>query len=353
MFVTMPLLMVLLVVGTIAQKYMGLYQAHQMFFSSFVFWVGFVPLPGGYLLSGILLVCLTVKFLFKSNWNKKQAGIILTHFGALVLLIGGVFTAVTAREGYMVIPEEQSAAVVEDYHARLLYISHNSSDIAAIPFDQLKAGHPLSLDTVPFGLIVRDVCRNCAPKPRVEDTSDSGLVYHGPAAKVRMEKIPLDPQDEANHAAVTLAVTGSDNPDQDGIYLLTERMPHYPTIVAQGEEYTLRFTRKRETLPFTLYLNDVEKISYPGTDTAREYISRLDIRDNGVSWPTVISMNEPLRYKGYTFYQSSYFVDENGETSVLAVVWNAGWLFPYIASIIMAAGMILHLVINIKKGERK
>jgi len=39
---------VLVIVGTIAQKYIGLYQSQVRFFSSFILWAGPVPLPGGY-----------------------------------------------------------------------------------------------------------------------------------------------------------------------------------------------------------------------------------------------------------------------------------------------------------------
>ena len=61
----------------------------------------------------------------------------------------------------------------------------------------------------------------------------------------------------------------------------------------------------------------------------------------------LIKMNEPLRYKNYTFYQSSFIEEESGETSVFAVVENYGRLFPYISSIIMCFGLLLHLIIKL------
>ena len=58
-------------------------------------------------------------------------------------------------------------------------------------------------------------------------------------------------------------------------------------------------------------------------------------------------MNEPLRYKGYTFYQSSFIETPDGETSVLAAVKNYGRMFPYISSIIMCIGLLIHLFMKL------
>ena len=41
-----------LTAGTLAQKWLGLYAAQKIFFASFIIWVGPIPLPGGYTLTG-------------------------------------------------------------------------------------------------------------------------------------------------------------------------------------------------------------------------------------------------------------------------------------------------------------
>ena len=67
----------------------------------------------------------------------------------------------------------------------------------------------------------------------------------------------------------------------------------------------------------------------------------------------LIQMNDPLRYRGYTFYQASFMQGET-ETTILAVVKNVGRLFPYISSIIMCIGLLIHLVLaspKLFKGE--
>lgn len=107
-FWLLPPLMALLVSGTLAQRWMGLWPAMEMFFSSFIIWAGPVPLPGAYTLLGILSINLTLKFLLKSRWQWEKSGIILSHLGAIILLLGGLLTAMTAREYYMLIDPRRS-----------------------------------------------------------------------------------------------------------------------------------------------------------------------------------------------------------------------------------------------------
>src|ERR1035437_6129671 len=82
-------LMILLVTGTIAQKDIGLYQAQQRYFSSSILWfVGFLPLPGGDMTMGLIFVNLLAKLL-GDPWTSGKAGIIITHVGVFLLLLGG------------------------------------------------------------------------------------------------------------------------------------------------------------------------------------------------------------------------------------------------------------------------
>ena len=62
--------------------------------------------------------------------------------------------------------------------------------------------------------------------------------------------------------------------------------------------------------------------------------------ENNISRRVLIQMNEPLRHRGYTFYQASFIEEEDKQTSVLATVKNYGRMFPYISSIIMVFGFV-------------
>ena len=63
---------------------------------------------------------------------------------------------------------------------------------------------------------------------------------------------------------------------------------------------------------------------------------------NDGSVPFKIEMNEPLRYSGYTFFQSSFTDDEM--TSVFQVVKNPSWLMPYLSSFIIVLGLFVQMI---------
>ncbi len=236
LFYALPWLMVLLFVGTIAQKDIGLYQAVVKYFSSWIFWFGPIPLPGTLTTIAIIFVNLSFKFLFKSTWSWAKAGINITHLGVLLLILGGLITVLSMKEGYMIIPEGHETAYVYQY-------------------------------------------------------------------------------DELNQ----------------------EVMIHKPPLFK---------------LPFTLKLEDFQKELHPATDIARSYSSDMVLSDGETNWPVRIEMNKPLRFKGYTVFQSSFDEAEGIEITVLSVVWNVGRLFPYISTLVIALGMALHIGIKLKQTGR-
>lgn len=81
----------------------------------------------------------------------------------------------------------------------------------------------------------------------------------------------------------------------------------------------------RIDLPFTVVLDEFNIDYYPGTESAMDYSSKVTITDGADSFKEEITMNHPLKYRGYRLYQSSYDPDMNGST--LAVnhdPWGVG-----------------------------
>src|SRR5882757_1047075 len=83
---------VLIFAATLAQVDLGIWAVQQEFFHSFVaFWhIGslYVPLPGGYLLGGLLLINLVSAHIYRFKLTWRKAGIFLTHLGIILLLVG-------------------------------------------------------------------------------------------------------------------------------------------------------------------------------------------------------------------------------------------------------------------------
>lgn len=339
-FYTLPLLMLLLVAGTIAQRYIGLFDAQHLYFSSFIFWLGPLPLPGGYTLTGLVSVSLLVKFLFFSQWNWRKAGINITHLGILVLLLGGLLTAITQREGFMVIPEGESSAFISDYHQRELVIAKDGAPVTSIPHQKIAAGKTLTPPGLPFTIEVLDACRNCEIIRRGEDNEG----YLGMAQFMELKPAPPEDQEEANLYGATIALSGTGE-DTDGTYVIFDLMPKPIELTINDEPYRIIYRKARRALPFSIRLEDFQKNMHPGTMTASAYSSDIIVEDNGVDWPVRIEMNKPLRYKGYTLFQSSFAENQGEEATVLAVVQNAGWLFPYLGTAIITIGLLMHTLI--------
>ncbi|MCM2322660.1 MAG: cytochrome c biogenesis protein CcsA [Oligoflexia bacterium] len=343
-------LMCLVVAGTLAQRSIGLYRAQELFFSSFVYWVGYVPLPGGYTTMGVIFVGMLVKLLFDSTMRNGKLGIWITHFGALLLLLGGFLTAAFSQEGAMAIPPDQTVDYVSDYHKLEFAVTDTSSaqhdQVTAFAQGWLKPGAVLKAPGIPFEVEVVKLFKNVSFDRRMASVEEGDL--RGFAVNFDLRSAPEARETEQNQAGALLRVRGA-GPGMDGSYAVFEEMPVRQTIEVQGKRYELELRRARTVLPFKIHLVQFEKKMYPGTGMAKSYKSVVLLEDGGVSQRAVIQMNEPLRHRGYTFYQSSFIENPQGDTTVLAVVKNVGRLFPYISSIIMCIGLLVHLMIQSPK----
>lgn len=345
LFFLLPWLMILLTLGTVAQKEMGIFAAQKMFFSSWILWLGPLPLPGSYTTLGIMTLCLAAKFLLYSPWRLERAGTIISHLGVLVLLIGGIITAFSQQEGYLSLREGQSGNVISDYYERALIIQKDGKDYKAIPFADLSAGSKINTG-LPFTATVNAICENCKPVPVRKPEKRQGL-----AQQMDLFPAPLEKENEINMAGVTLELSGISD-EQDGYYITLEEVPHKPAVTMGGAKYSFSMERKQQPLPFSIELVDFKRDVHPGTDMASGFSSDVVVHDDGVEWPYHIRMNEPLRYKGYTFYQASFSERPDGEYSVLSIVQNKGRAFPYLASALIFLGLLLHVVLRLKQGRR-
>lgn len=341
MFWVMPFIILLLIVGTVVQKEIGIQQSQEIYFSSFFYMVGFIPLPGGLTLMSILFVNLLAKFLFKSDWSWPKSGTIISHFGILVLIIGGGVSYFSSYEGYMAIEEGGTASLIEDYHQRTLAIREDDKIIYETNFENLSEG--MVIKQAPFSITIDKTCYHCGITRRAEEDQAG---WTSPGKFMQLNNIPREPQDEKNMTGIEFSIKGAGN-DQNGKYLTFDKFPKPPVIEIDKKIYQIAIERAKRYLPFSLSLQKFSQEFHAGTDMAKSYQSLLTVTDGDTSWPILIEMNEPYRYRGYTFYQSSFDVSGDKPYTILAVVENKGRLFPYISTLIIAFGLILHLIIRV------
>jgi hypothetical protein len=349
-FYILPALMILLVAGTIAQHEMGLYAAQQKFFNSFVIWAGPVPFPGGIVLLSVFTISLLAKFIFASPWRWVKAGVILAHLGALIVMCGGLISAVSQRDGYMILQQGQPTPYFYDYTRRVLFVFRDDILLDRIDFASLQAGVTQSWDD--FLLRILSACQNCSIQER---KSDPNVQHHFSGMARFMELLPIEngKEPEADLSGVTFELV-TRSPEKK-IYVAFEGMPQPISFKTQGgTEYKIMFGKDQTLLPFSLSLQHFQKTSYPGTSMARAYKSEVMIVDDGAQWPAHMSMNKPLNYKGYTFFQSAFEEGPQGAVSIISVTQNPALLFPYIGLGLLTLGLMLHAVLhNLERRERQ
>lgn len=332
LFFLMPLLMLILVVGTISQKWIGLHASLDLFFFSWVIWLYSFPLPGGMIVMSAITLNLTCKFLLKSRWSKDRCGTNLIHLGILILMIGGLATLIFKTDSVMVLPPNQDIQHVQDYVETDLVILKNDRAFYRRSFDTVT---PRKIEELPFSLAITDVCQSCAIVLRPEEEKE-GWVGAFQSMKLVPTGRALNPEETIQ--GLSFIVDGTDS--QDGKYITFESFPKPPQFISGEDTYTVLVQRHKTELPFSISLTQFDKEMYTGTYRAKNYTSHIQVHDGDIDFPAIITMNEPLRYQGYTFFQSSFI---GNDVSVLAVVKNEAYIFPYIASLLITLGLLWQL----------
>ena len=342
-------MMILVFVGTIAQRDMGLYYAQEKYFSNWLAWFGSVPVPGGRLTMLIMFLNMMSLLFRHTLWHMKKVGIIIVHLGALLLLIGGGITAWFSFEGNMVLDEGgKSNFIVNSQQSELSFINTtqpNYDDVISLPEKILTNGNILNSNSLPFSIEIIQYHSNAEIERRKQPKGD---FYHGLAKNFLIIPKNNEKEAEMNRSGVLFKISDT-NSDADGIYSLVLGQSIPQTLQVKDQIFTLVLRRERIYLPFFIELLDFKRILHPGTTIPKSFSSEVNLIQDEIPRRVMIKMNEPLRHESYTFFQASFSQSKSGETSILAVVKNYGRLFPYISSLIMSFGLLIHLLLQLPK----
>ena len=315
----------------------------KIYFSSWVHWIYFIPLPAGRLLMVVMFINLCALSLRKSLWQYKKSGILIVHFGALLLLFGGGVTAYFSYEGRMTIKEGNSSNYIEDYFTKELAIISSDSTSTAFSEDQLFSSNTLTFNhnSSSFDIQILSFLVNSKPIKRLEGCQEC----KGKFQSYQLVELKHQKEFEQNNSAVIFEIKGIDDVT-DGVYASMIFENENNSIDFSGDPLQIILRPKRTLIPFSIKLVDFKEVLHPGTDIAKSYSSDVILNTGELNRDVVISMNEPLRHRDYTFFQAAFNRADNTEYSTLAVVKNYGRLFPYISSIVMCIGLLLHLIIT-------
>ncbi|GAG36487.1 unnamed protein product, partial [marine sediment metagenome] len=172
-----------------------------------------------------------------------------------------------------------------------------------------------------------------------------------------------------NIAAAYVELLDKSSGQSLGTHLVSQRLSDHETLSIEGNaedvfdtvnvgdrEYQIGLKFHREVKPYWIQLEDVRRTDYSGSDTPRDYSSFIRIVDTetGADRKDRVWMNNPLRYRGETFYQSEYIPLPSGkEMTGIQVVRNSGWLIPYVACSITAIGLLAHFLGTLTRFLRR
>jgi len=302
---------------------------------------------------------------------KKRAGVVVLHFGIILLLFSELVTGLYAREGTMTIEEGRSSSFVDlarryEFSISDMSVGTGSEKSVVIPESYLKeTGVWHSLEEVPFDFKVNLWYDNA----NLDEGHMAADAYEGLGKTFALKKVENAAGVE-NSAIDTpgmeLELRGKDGSEMGryifSILLYLQRDSNYiQKVSVDGKSLGLMLRNERDYLysmgsenPVRIKLLDFRHDKYLGTSTAKNFSSliRLADVDKEIDRKVLISMNNPLRYTGRTFYQQSFAQDESG--TVLQVVKNPGWMIPYLCCVIVGIGMLFQFCLTlIRFSNRK
>lgn len=341
--VCLLLLFLLTALGTLHQISNGIYAAQKTYFESFVtLAAGFIPLPGAQLVLWVLFVNLVAATIYRFAYRLRRVGILIIHGGLFALFFGMFFTQYFAEESFLSLLEGEGGNVTTDYFDWEVAVWDASTEtrrVAAVDAAALTAGGGVPIPRYGVELRPQRYFRNARAFSRAAGEPVRWINGSG-IGRLEEAAVSSDPQEnfpglllEVHHAAGSAEVLlyGSDLG---------------PALVpAGGRQLAVSLRRTRYTMPMIVTLDDFRAEFHPNSDTPSSFESDVTLRTPELTRSARISMNNPLRYAGYTFYQASYAIDATGqETSTLAVVHNRSRLVPYFGTLLVGLGLAVHFI---------
>ncbi len=147
---------------------------------------------------------------------------------------------------------------------------------------------------------------------------------------------PPPEKDERRLSAVKVHLEGAGGRSEPDWVVWTEARK----VAWAGRTATVAYRAPEVALPFQVQLVRFNSDKYPGSSMAATYESwvRVDDPDRGVS-EHHISMNHPLHYRGYIFFQAS-FVEGEPMMSIFSVARSPGLPLVYVGVSLISLGVL-------------
>ncbi len=286
----------------------------------------------------------------------KKAGLWIVHAGLILLFVGEFVTSafqVDARLAvevgqtvdFITVPREIELAVTDQTDPK-------TDDVYGVSEAALGRGGTVAIKGTPLSVRVLAYQRNAQLGQLPEGVPTPANQGIGAMSRIGFRPLPPVTSDDAQDTSVAV-VEVLEGGRSLGTWLASTVIDQPQQLMAGNRSYALALRERRVYLPYTLTLEKFSHDVYPGTDIPKNFSSlvRLQNPARGENRNVLIYMNQPLRYDGKAFYQASF---GKGDTlSILQVVENPGWLIPYVSTILVTIGLLVHFAISLRRGLRR
>ena len=270
---------------------------------------------------------------------------LVAHFSIVFLILAGFVSFHWKNEGNIALYEGDTSGEFQSYHDWVVEIREAAPGVtSALVVDQslfntLAPGTIRTFQhaTLPFSLELGSFLKNAKPaRGERENLSAEGFF---------LQKLSLNPENERNLPGLVATVK-----DPSGKFLGSGLLwggASYPwTVEADGRSFVIKLKHRSWKIPFSLTLDKFTRELHPGTKKAKVFLSDVTKTKNGHQEQIAITMNEPLRQDGFTFFQASWGPQDArpGDPlySVFAVVDNPSDMWPLYSCIMVGVGLLIH-----------
>ncbi|MEE9126052.1 MAG: cytochrome c biogenesis protein ResB [Planctomycetota bacterium] len=339
--------------GTLDQQHMSLYEVQSLYFNSLFFkatMFGVLPvyLPGVNLLLTILAVNLICGGLIRIRKKRATSGIIIVHLGILWMLSAGLVEFHFAQRGHLTLNEHQEGDDFVSYFEWEIVVGElldgdrvrehliPGEQFIDLPPDQKATFRSKGL---PFHLVVRRFHPNSVPEQVPGGNGGVDGFFLRPMGSFL--------EAENNRAGAYLDVVDNKTNRRQLAILWGGSPESLPmTFRADGKDWTLCLRHTSHPMPFRIRLNKFTKLDHPGTRTPSVFSSQVTKFEDGAERDITISMNEPLRRKGFTLFQTNWGPQDVPNPrqlySVFEVVRNPADQWPLWSCLVIALGLVWH-----------
>jgi len=270
-----------------------------------------------------------------------------------------LFTDLFAVESHMRLTNGEAKNYSEDTrHDELAVIDTTNPEfdqVTAIPEKLLWSTRIVEHPSLPFQIVVRNFFSNSRLQmANASENSPQPIANRGVGAQVSVQSLArATAPDEQNVVTAVIEIVPVDlasgaSQDSLGTWLVSDALGAPQTFSWMNQTWQLVMRPARYYKPYSITLQKFMHERYAGTEIPRNFASRVTLidPDRSTDRDVLIYMNHPLRYRGETFYQAGFQKDDSA--TILQVVHNPSFVAPYVACVIVAAGLLIqfgyHLV---------